>query len=102
MLHNEYDNWQANAVYGDDRPADPTILGSASNEAMKMIYDDQDWAIVGSLNSDSTHLILRVSLKSEDPLVNSASTDPTVSETYVPWYLSTTMARAPQPAPQNS
>jgi hypothetical protein len=66
MLHNEYDNWQANAVYGDDQPTDPTILGSASNEAMKMIYDDQDWAIVGSLNSDSTHLILRVSLKAED------------------------------------
>ena len=27
MLHNDYDNWQAKAVYGDDRPTDPGHLG---------------------------------------------------------------------------
>ena len=41
MLHNDYDNWQAKAVYGDDRPTDPSIWGSASNETVKMVYDDQ-------------------------------------------------------------
>jgi len=86
MLHNDYDNWQAKAVYGDDRPTDPTIWGSASNEAVKMIYDDEDWAIFGSINSESTHIILRVALKAEIPIVNSASTDPTIPETYVPWF----------------
>lgn len=86
MLHNDYDNWQANAVYGDDRPTDPTIWGSASNEAVKMIYDDQDWAIFGSLSSESTHIMLRLALKAEIPIVNSASTDPTIPETYIPWY----------------
>jgi ABC-type branched-subunit amino acid transport system substrate-binding protein len=86
MLHNDYDNWQAKAVYGEDRPTDPTIWGSASNEAVKMIYDDQDWAIFGSINSESTHIMLRVSLKAEIPIVNSASTDPTIPETYIPWY----------------
>jgi ABC-type branched-subunit amino acid transport system substrate-binding protein len=86
MPHNDYDNWQANAVYGDDRPTDPTIWGSASNEAVKMIYDDQDWAIFGSISSESTHIMLRLSLKAEIPIVNSASTDPTIPETYVPWY----------------
>jgi ABC-type branched-subunit amino acid transport system substrate-binding protein len=88
MLHNDYDNWQAKAVYGDDRPTDPTIWGSASNEAVKMIYDDEDWAIFGSISSESTHIILRVALKAEIPIVNSASTDPTIPETYVPWYFS--------------
>jgi ABC-type branched-subunit amino acid transport system substrate-binding protein len=29
---------------------------------------------------------LRVALKAEIPIVNSASTDPTIPETYVPWY----------------
>jgi branched-chain amino acid transport system substrate-binding protein len=58
MLHNDYNNWQAKAVYGDDRPTDPTIWGSAANEAVKMIYDDQDWAIFGSISSESTHIIL--------------------------------------------
>lgn len=86
MLHNDYDNWQAKAVYGEDRPTDPTIWGSPSNEAVKMIYDDDDWAIFGSINSESTHIILRLSLKAEIPIVNSASTDPTIPETYVPWY----------------
>jgi len=86
MLHNDYDNWQAKAVYGDDRPTDPSIWGSASNETVKMVYDDEDWAIFGSINSEATHIALRVALKAEIPIVNSASTDPTIPETYIPWY----------------
>ena len=86
MLHNDYDNWQAKAVYGDDRPTDPAIWGSASNEAVKMAYDDEDWAIFGSISSEATHIALRVALRAEIPIVNSASTDPTIPETYIPWY----------------
>ena len=86
MLHNDYDNWQAKTVYGDDRATDPTIWGSASNEVVKMVYDDQDWAVFGSISSESTHIALRVALKAEIPVVNSASTDPTIPETYIPWY----------------
>lgn len=86
MLHNDYDNWQAKAAYGPERPTDPDIWGSPSDVAVKMIYDDQDWAIFGSINSESTHIILRVALKAEIPIVNSASTDPTIPETYIPWY----------------
>jgi ABC-type branched-subunit amino acid transport system substrate-binding protein len=86
MLHNDYDNWQAGAVYGGDRPTDPQIWGSASNEAVRMVYDDEDWAIFGSISSESTHIALRVALRAEIPIVNSASTDPTIPETYIPWY----------------
>ena len=86
MLHNDYDNWQAKTVYGEDRATDPTIWGSASNEVVKMLYDDEDWAIFGSISSESTHIALRVALKAEIPVVNSASTDPTIPETYIPWY----------------
>jgi branched-chain amino acid transport system substrate-binding protein len=86
MLHNDYDNWQAKAVYGEDRPTDPAIWGSASNEVVKMVYDDEDWAMFGSISSESTHIALRVALKAEIPIVNSASTDPTIPETYIPWF----------------
>ena len=86
MPHNDYDNWQAKAAYGDDRPTDSTVWGSASNEVVKMVYDEQDWAIFGSISSESTHIALRVALRAEIPIVNSASTDPTIPETYVPWY----------------
>jgi ABC-type branched-subunit amino acid transport system substrate-binding protein len=51
-----------------------------------MVYDDQDWAIFGSISSESTHIALRVALRAEIPIVNSASTDPTIPETYIPWY----------------
>jgi branched-chain amino acid transport system substrate-binding protein len=86
MLHNDYDNWQAKTVYGEERPTDPTIWGSASNEVVKMVYDDQDWAIFGSISSESTHIALRMALRTEISIVNSASTDPTIPETYIPWY----------------
>jgi ABC-type branched-subunit amino acid transport system substrate-binding protein len=86
MLHNDYNNWQAKAVYGDVRPTDPAIWGSASDEAVKMAYDDKVWAIFGSISSESTHIALRVALRAELPVVSSANTDPTVPETTIPWY----------------
>jgi len=85
-LHNDYNNWQAKAVYGDVRPTEPAIWGSASDEAVKMAYDEQVWAIFGSISSESTHIALRVALRAELPVVSSANTDPTVPETTIPWY----------------
>src|SRR5271166_4699564 len=86
MLHNDYNNWQAKAVYGDVRPTEPAIWGSASDETVKMAYDEKVWAIFGSISAESTHIALRVALRAELPVVNSASTDPTIPETYIPWY----------------
>ncbi len=40
----------------------------------------------GSISGDTTHIALRVTLKAETPLINSASTDPTIPETGIPWY----------------
>jgi len=89
MLHNDYNNWQAKAVYGDVRPTESAIWGSASDEAVKMAYDEQVWAIFGSISSESTHIALRVALRAELPVVSSANSDPTVPETTIPWYLGT-------------
>jgi ABC-type branched-subunit amino acid transport system substrate-binding protein len=86
LPRNDYDNWQAKAVYGDNRPTTPDIWGSASNQTVKMVYDDKDWAIFGSISGESTHILLRVALRAEIPIVNSASTDPSIPETYIPWY----------------
>ncbi|HEY2017278.1 MAG TPA: ABC transporter substrate-binding protein, partial [Bryobacteraceae bacterium] len=47
------------------------------------------WAMLGSISGDSTHIALRVTLKAEVPIVNSAATDPTIPETIIPWYLTT-------------
>ena len=86
LPRNDYDNWQAQGVYGDARPTNEAIWGAASSQAVKMIYDDKDWAIFGSISSESTHIALRLALRAEIPIVNSASTDPTIPETYIPWF----------------
>jgi len=71
MLHNDSATW-----------------GASSNELVKMAYDEKVWAMFGSISGDTTHIALRVSLKAEVPIVNSASTDPTIVETIIPWYFS--------------
>jgi branched-chain amino acid transport system substrate-binding protein len=69
MLHNDSATW-----------------GASSNEVIKTVYEDQDWAIFGSISGDTTHIALRAALRAEIPIVNSASTDPTIPETLIPWY----------------
>ena len=66
---------------------DAATWGASSNEIVRMVYDEKVWAMLGSISGDSTHIALRVSLRSELPIVNSAATDPTIPETIVPWIL---------------
>ncbi len=66
---------------------DSAIWGASSNEIVKMTYDEHVWAMLGSISGDTTHIALRVSLKSEMPIVNTAATDPTIPETIIPWAL---------------
>jgi len=86
VIHNDYDNWQTNSPAAAGVSKDSAIWGSASNDAVRMIYDDKVWAMFGSISAESTHIALRLSLKAETPIVNSASTDPTIPETIIPWY----------------
>jgi ABC-type branched-subunit amino acid transport system substrate-binding protein len=65
---------------------DSAIWGAPSNEVVKMVYTEKVWAIFGSISGGTTHVALRMTLNAETPLVNSASTDPTISETHIPWY----------------
>jgi len=85
VTHNDYDNWQ-NSNVSTGMAKDSAIWGAASNDAVRMIYEDKVWAMFGSISSESTHIALRLTLKAETPLVNSASTDPTIPETIIPWY----------------
>ena len=86
IKHNDYDNWQTTYASNGAIYKDSAIWGAASNDAVRMIYDDKVWAMFGSISSESTHIVLRLVLKAETPLVNSESTDPTIPETIVPWY----------------
>ena len=86
ITHNDYDNWQQSSFATAGVAKDSAIWGSASDDAVRMIYDDKVWAMFGSISSESTHIALRLTLRAETPLVNSASTDPTIPETIIPWH----------------
>jgi len=86
IKHNDYDNWQMSKSATQGVEKDSAIWGAASNDAVRMIYDDKVWAMFGSISSESTHIALRLTLKAETPLVSSASTDPTIPETIIPWF----------------
>ena len=86
VTHNDYNNWQNRSPAAPGVAKDSAIWGAASSDAVRMIYDDKVWAMFGSISSESTHIALRLSLKAETPIINSASTDPTIPETIIPWY----------------
>ena len=61
--------------------------GASSAEAVKMAFDEHVVAVVGSVDGASTHIMLRVSLKLEFPIMDTGTTDPTVTETRIPWVI---------------
>lgn len=67
----------------DDLP----LWGASSMAIVDMVYKDHDVAMLGSVDSASTHIELRATLKLELPIMDTATNDPTVTQTRVPWLL---------------
>lgn len=65
---------------------DVGLWGAAANELVKL-NDEKVWAVVGSIDGNNSHVALRVALKLEMPMVNTGSTDPTLTETNIPWVI---------------
>ncbi len=61
--------------------------GYTASEIVRMLFDENCWAMLGSVDGQSTHIALRVSLKVELPIMDTATTDPTVTETRIPWLM---------------
>jgi ABC-type branched-subunit amino acid transport system substrate-binding protein len=59
--------------------------GASSNTIVRMAYEDHVWAALGSVSGDSSHIAIRVALKALLPVMNSATGDPTLTETAIPW-----------------
>jgi branched-chain amino acid transport system substrate-binding protein len=64
---------------------DNGLWGSSGEEIISMAYRDKVWAILGTIDGANSHIAIRVALKIEIPMVNSADTDPTLMETNIPW-----------------
>ena len=63
------------------------LWGASSNEMTAFGYEDDVLAVIGSIDGGNTHIALRVALKMQIPMVNTATTDPTLTETAIPWLL---------------
>jgi len=66
---------------------DLALWGASSMAIVDMRFKDQAWAMLGSVDSSSTHIELRATLKIELPIMDTATNDPTVTQTLVPWLL---------------
>src|SRR5271157_1049102 len=66
---------------------DSAQWGASSTEAVKMIFDEHVVGVLGAVDGASTHIMLRVALKLEFPIMDTATTDPTVTETRIPWLI---------------
>jgi ABC-type branched-subunit amino acid transport system substrate-binding protein len=63
------------------------LWGASSTELVKMLFDENCWAMVGCVDGQNCHIANRVTLKLEVPIVDVGTTDPTVTETRIQWLL---------------
>ena len=63
------------------------LWGATSNVMVNFKYADHVWAAIGSIDGANTHIALRVALKTQMLLVNTGDTDPTLTETNIPWLM---------------
>ena len=63
------------------------LWGASSAELVKMLFNENCWAMLGCVDGQNCHIALRTTLKLEIPIVDVGTTDPTVTETRIPWLL---------------
>ena len=63
------------------------LWGASSTELVKMLFNENCWAMLGCVDGQNCHIALRTSLKLEVPIMNVGTTDPTVTETRIPWLM---------------
>jgi branched-chain amino acid transport system substrate-binding protein len=58
---------------------------SAGRGVVMLAWKEKVWAILGTVDGQNSHIAIRVALKAEVPIMNTADTDPTFIETNIPW-----------------
>jgi ABC-type branched-subunit amino acid transport system substrate-binding protein len=66
---------------------DSALWGASSTVLPSMLFKDNCWAVLGSIDGQSTHIMIRVSLKLEVPILSAGATDRTVPETRIQWLM---------------
>ena len=63
------------------------LWGAGSKESVKLVYEDQVRAIIGSLDGRNGHLAEQVATKSHLTYIETFATEPTLSQAFVPWFM---------------
>jgi len=66
---------------------DQFLWGTASKVNVDLAYRDKVWAVIGSMDSDSTHIAIRTALKTHLPFINVGANSPDITETNIPWVI---------------
>ncbi len=64
------------------------VWGTGVSQLTRMVYEETPLALIGSIDSASTHLAEQVVAKANLPLVSPIATDPSVTLAGVPWAFS--------------
>ena len=84
---NQQDGYRGKPFRLVARWSDNPWTGGAAH-LTRMVYADGVWAILGGIDSASTHLAEQVTTKARLPLVSAVSSDRTANSAIVPWIFS--------------
>jgi branched-chain amino acid transport system substrate-binding protein len=60
--------------------------GTGSKQAIDLIFEEKVWALLGSHDGRNAHLMEQAATKSTIVMVSAWSSDPTLSQAFVPWF----------------
>jgi len=64
---------------------DTWMWGPVGSNVVDLIWKDKVWALFTTISSENSHILIRIALKAELPIMGTADTDPTFVETKIPW-----------------
>ena len=60
--------------------------GTGSKQAVDLIFEENVWALIGYHDGRNAHLVEQAATKSIVPFISAWSSDPTLSQAFVPWF----------------
>jgi branched-chain amino acid transport system substrate-binding protein len=60
--------------------------GTGSKQAVDLIFEENVWALLGYHDGRNAHLVEQAATKSIVPFISAWSSDPTLSQAFVPWF----------------
>jgi len=62
--------------------------GTGSKQAVDLIFKEEVWALLGSIDGRNAHLVEQATTKTRIVFLSAWAGDPTLSQAFVPWYFS--------------